>query len=120
MSVVAVHTVRQRDLSRRECLELLRGEHRGRLAFSSEGLVEVIPVAFALENGRIALDEARAPRLSAGVGQVVTLQCDAAQPRGEHWSACATGYLTRLEGRLFLEAQLFSGFSSSEGWSAAS
>ncbi len=110
-----------RALSRSECLALLRAQGNGRIAYTSEGVLTVVPAAFELTRGKIQFQARNLRRLSEALGQVATVQSDGYDEHsGEHWSVCATGFVvSEGAGDLELEPELFQGFADLDGDRAA-
>lgn len=103
----------QRRLSRSECLAFLRGRPMGRAAFTTEGMLTVVPTPFAMGRGRITFLSERPTQLDQAVGQVVAFQSDGYDVlAGELWNVCVTGIVVRSpQGELSLEPRLFSGWA---------
>ena len=65
------------DLSREDCLELVRGEQVGRVALTARALPIVLPVNFALLDGDIVWRSAQGTKLNdASAGFVVAFEVD--------------------------------------------
>lgn len=110
-----------RALSRSECLALLREQGNGRIAYTSEGVLTVVPATFELTRGKIQFRARNLRRLRAALGQVATVQSDGYDEHsGEHWSVCATGFVVSEGfGDLELEPELFQGFADLDNEEAA-
>ena len=81
------------DLGREDCLELLQGEHVGRVALTAQALPIVLPVNFALLDGDIVWRSAQGTKLNdASAGFVVAFEVDSYElDHQQGWSVMVQG-----------------------------
>jgi nitroimidazol reductase NimA-like FMN-containing flavoprotein (pyridoxamine 5'-phosphate oxidase superfamily) len=80
-------------LSRRECLDLLRGEEVGRVVFTERALPAILPISYALLHDDVILATASDSRLAeAARGGVLAFEVDHLDPATRTgWSVVVTG-----------------------------
>jgi nitroimidazol reductase NimA-like FMN-containing flavoprotein (pyridoxamine 5'-phosphate oxidase superfamily) len=80
-------------LSRRECLELLRGEEVGRVVFTERALPAILPISYALLHEHVILATSSGSRLAeAARGGVLAFEVDHLDPATRTgWSVVVTG-----------------------------
>jgi uncharacterized protein len=80
-------------LSRRECLDLLRGEEVGRVVFTERALPAIVPVSYALLHDDVILATGSGSRLAeAARGGVLAFEVDHLDPLTRTgWSVVVTG-----------------------------
>jgi nitroimidazol reductase NimA-like FMN-containing flavoprotein (pyridoxamine 5'-phosphate oxidase superfamily) len=80
------------ELDPEDCLELLRGEHVGRVALTARALPIVLPVNFAVLEGDIIWRCAQGTKLNdASAGFVVAFEVDHFEPDHQGWSVMIQG-----------------------------
>lgn len=87
------------ELTRAECLELLRTQDVGRVVLTLDALPVVVPVGYQLQDGGIVLRTHTDSRLvAAAVNAIVAFQVDDLDGvDGEGWSVTVTGAARPLE-----------------------
>lgn len=80
-------------LSRRECLDLLRGEEVGRVVFTERALPAIMPVSYAVLDGDVIMATSIGSRLArAARGSVLAFEVDHLDPATRTgWSVVVTG-----------------------------
>lgn len=88
------------ELSREECLALLRGRSVGRVAYTDHALPAIAPVNYAVDGETIVFRTAVGTRLAAGTTDtVVAFEVDEADPvLREGWSVVVVGVASEVVG----------------------
>jgi hypothetical protein len=119
---VATHL--RRPLSRRECLQKLRGGTVARLAVTAGALPHIAVVGYSMVGGILCLDLGSGTDADKIAGSVVAFERGADGP-GPAWSVCAVGVAvrggaaSRDEATLQLDPELLSGWTAPGGDVAA-
>jgi nitroimidazol reductase NimA-like FMN-containing flavoprotein (pyridoxamine 5'-phosphate oxidase superfamily) len=87
-----------RRLSRNECLDLLAGEHFGRISVSIGALPAVLPMTYALVDGQIVVRTAAGTKLTAALVDrgVVGFEVDSGRDDTNAWSVLVFGQASEI------------------------